>query len=208
MDYELASQSEWNSFKQGDWDAYAKMYNRYYPLLNNYGYKFSRDVNLIQDAIHDLFVKLWNNKANLGQPASVKNYLYKSMRSILFPRLKSQSKFTLMPEDDYSFSFEISADSKLILEEEEQQLQRNIKEILAKLPGRQQEIVYLRFYEGLSYEEAAEVMEITVASAYKVWYKAMENLKGELQNLIHSVLISFFWFFPDLKINDEFNVVN
>jgi len=84
MDYEQASHSEWNSFKQGDWDAYAKLYNRYYSSLNNYGYKFTRDVSLIEDTIHDLFVKLWNSKANLGNPESVKNYLYKSMRGILF----------------------------------------------------------------------------------------------------------------------------
>src|SRR2546421_12451421 len=119
MDYELAWHGEWDSFRQGDWDAYSRLYNRYHPLLNNYGHKFTRDVSLIEDTVHDLFVKLWNSKANLGRPESIKNYLYKAMRGILFRKLKSQSKFSFMPDDDYSFNFEVSYDNQLILEEEE-----------------------------------------------------------------------------------------
>jgi len=199
MDYEQASHSEWNSFRRGDWDAYAKLYDRYYSLLNNYGYKFTRDVSLIEDTVHDLFVKLWNNKANLGNPESVKNYLYKSLRSILFRKLKWQSKFTAMPDDGYSFSFEVSHDNRLILQEEELQLQKNIKDILSKLPARQQEIVYLRFYENLSYEEIAEIMSITISSVYKMWYKALENLRNDLHHLIFCLWVSFSWVYPDFE---------
>src|SRR5215213_1533307 len=83
----------WNSFKKGDYDAYTQLYNGYYKLLNNYGYKFTRDVSLIEDAIHDLFIKLWANRNNLGSPLSVKNDLYKSMRSVLFRKMQLQSRF-------------------------------------------------------------------------------------------------------------------
>src|SRR5205085_1022777 len=102
-------------------------------------------------------------------------------------------------DDDYSFTFEVSYDNQLILEEEEQRLQKNVKEILSKLPVRQQEIVYLRFYEGLSYEEIAEVMDIAVTSVYKMWYKALENLKGELNRLIQCLLISLSLASPDFQ---------
>jgi len=192
------SRLEWNSFREGDWDAYAKLYDRYYGLLNNYGHKFTRDVSLIEDTVHDLFVKLWNNRARLGQPESVKNYLYKSLRHILFRKLKWQSRFALMPEDDYTFTVEVSPDSQLILAEEEREIQQNIKAVLGKLPARQQEVVYLRFYEGLSYEEIAEVMSISIKSVYKVWYKALESLRNELDYLVSCVLVLFFWFSPDL----------
>src|SRR5688572_18364841 len=64
----------WKSFKSGDWEAYTSLYHAYYRSLNNYGHKFTRDLNLIEDAIHDLFVTLWTNRDNLGNPISVKNY--------------------------------------------------------------------------------------------------------------------------------------
>lgn len=199
MGDDQASQREWNSFKEGDWNAYAKLYDRYYGLLNNYGYKFTRDASLIEDTVHDLFVKLWNSRAGLGQPESVRNYLYKSLRHILFRKLKWQSRFALMPEEDYTFSVEVSHDSRLILAEEELQLQQNIKAVLGKLPARQQEVVYLRFYEGLSYEEIAEVMSISITSVYKMWYKALENLRNGLDYLISCVFVFFFWISPDFE---------
>jgi DNA-directed RNA polymerase specialized sigma24 family protein len=42
------------------------LYNDYYSILNNYGYKFTRNSSLIEDAIHDLFVRLWTSRENLA----------------------------------------------------------------------------------------------------------------------------------------------
>jgi RNA polymerase sigma factor (sigma-70 family) len=170
----------WSSFKKGDWEAYTSLYHIYYSLLNNYGYKFTKDVKLIEDTIHDLFVRLWTNRDNLGNPISVKNYLFKSLRNILFRKIKTQSRFFNLQEDDESIPFEISFDSQLILSEDEQQLQQVIKNVLSKLPARQQEVIFLRFYDGLSYEEIADIMGINVNSTYKLLYKALENLKNSL----------------------------
>jgi len=170
----------WNAFKRGDWEAYTSLYHAYYRLLNNYGYKFTKDVNLIEDAIHDLFITLWTNRENLGNPLSVKNYLYKSIRNILFRKIKAESRFFNLQEDDESIPFVISYDQQLILNEEESRLQQIIKDVLHKLPARQQEIIYLRFYDGLSYEEIADIMSIHVSSTYKLLYKALENLQQHL----------------------------
>jgi RNA polymerase sigma factor (sigma-70 family) len=171
----------WDSFKKGDWSAYTALYEQHYKLLNNYGYKFTRDTSLIEDAIHDLFIKLWTNKRTLGDPPSVKNYLYKSLRSILFRKMQVQSRFVDLQDEDYAFNVEISHDNQLILNEEELSLQTNIKEVLDKLPGRQQEIVYLRFFEGLSYEEIADIMSIHINSTYKLLYKALDNLQKDIK---------------------------
>jgi RNA polymerase sigma factor (sigma-70 family) len=170
----------WNSFKGGDWEAYTKLYHAYYKLLNNYGYKFTKDVNLIEDSVHDLFVTLWTNRDNLGNPLSVKNYLYKSIRNILLKKIKMASRIFHLEEDNESIPFVVSFDHQLISNEEEKRLQQTINEVLNKLPSRQQEIIFLRFYEGLSYEEAADVMGINVSSAYKLLYKALENVQQSL----------------------------
>ncbi|QEC74853.1 RNA polymerase sigma factor [Mucilaginibacter ginsenosidivorax] len=172
----------WLAFKEGSWDAYTQLYNNHFKVLNNYGYKFTRDVNIIEDAIHDLFIKLWTNRATLGTPASVKNYLYKSLRGIIFRKMQGQSRFVdLESETDYNFSFEISFDHQIIANEEERELQHKIKTVVKTLPARQQEIIYLRFYEGLGYEEISDIMEININSTYKLLYKAFNNLQGALK---------------------------
>jgi len=174
----------WDSFKKGEWEAYAQLYDLYYKRLNNYGYKFTRDVSLIEDSIQDLFVKLWTNKDSLGAPASVRNYMYKALRNTLFRKMKVQARFMAAPTDEYNYTFEVAYDSQMIFEEEERRLQEMIKGVINNLPARQQEIVYLRFYEGLTYEEIADIMSIHVTSVYKLWYKAMDNLKDSLHHLV------------------------
>ena len=170
----------WNSFKQGNWDAYTRLYNDYYSLLNNYGYKFTRNSNLIEDAIHDLFVRLWTTRSNLGNPDSVKNYLYKSLRNTLLRKIKTEEKYAGIGTEEYPSGFEVSYNDKAGLALEEKEFRQKVKAIINTLPPRQKEIIYLRFYEELSYDEIADIMSITVSSAYKLLYKALENLQQTL----------------------------
>lgn len=196
----------WNSFKNGDWDAYKMLYEMYFGLLNNYGYKFTRDTTLIEDSIQDLFIKLWSNRKTLGSPPSVKNYLYKSLRGMLFRKMKSQLRLSELKNEDYDF--EVSFDNMIILREEEERLQRIVSDAINKLPARQKEIVFLRFYEGLTYEEIADIMAIDVKSVYKLLYKALNSLQNSMQNLLLHLLIlcGFQWFEPQFaRSNSLFN---
>lgn len=189
----------WLAFKAGDWEAYRKLYNDYFKVLNNYGYKFTRDVNIIEDAVHDLFIKLWTNRATLGTPVSVKNYLYKSLRNAIFRKMQSQARFVdLADEPDYNFSVELSFDHHIIANEDERELQFKLKSVIKSLPARQQEIIYLRFYEGLGYEAIADIMEINTTSAYKLLYKAFNNLQAALKT---SKLVIFLGLYACLSTN-------
>ena len=165
----------WNAFKQGDWDAFTALYGEFYELLNNYGRKFTQDADLIQDVVHDLFVRLWTTRTRLGNPASVKNYLYKALRSALFRKIQSLSKFVEL--DNASGGFTVNFIPDASFRQEEQELRSQVIALVNTLPARQQEIIFLRFYEGMSYEEIAVIMDINMSSTYKLLYKALDNLQ-------------------------------
>lgn len=165
----------WNAFKQGDWDAFTALYGEFYELLNNYGRKFTQDADLIQDVVHDLFVRLWITRTRLATPASVKNYLYKALRSTLFRKIQSLSKFVELDNDQGSFTVNFIPDPSF--RQEEQELRNQVIALVNTLPARQQEIIFLRFYEGMSYEEISVIMDINMSSTYKLLYKALDNLQ-------------------------------
>lgn len=194
----------WNAFKQGDWEAYTALYEEFYAPLNNYGVKFTEDTDLVQDAIHDLFVQLWTSRNNLGAPASVKNYLFKSLRTMLFRKMQSQSKLVNLDGVLSSGSFNVTFKQELPLKVEEQELRMQVAAMVGQLSDRQQEIVFLRFYEGASYDEIADIMGISTNSAYKLLYKALESLQRILNKrsfaLLCCILLQseiIFKFFPD-----------
>ena len=180
----------WDSFKRGDWDAYTTLYNEHFSLLNNYGYKFTRDLSLIEDSVHDLFVRLWATRNNLGNPVSVKNYLFKSLRHILLRKIQKKTRFSERINDDY-YPFEVTYTHHLPSAMEDRELQQQVRCIIDNLPARQKEIIYLRFYEGLSYEEIADIMSISINSTYKLLYKALQSLQTSMGS---SLLVSLLCF--------------
>ena len=172
--------SLWQAFQRGNRDAYRSFYNDYFGMLNNYGSKFSNNRELIEDAIHDLFVRLWTSREQLSTPPSVKNYLLKSLRNTLLRKMKKEEKYTGIDGHTYPLSFTISYKNETVQHIENRELQLQIKTYIDSLPPRQQEAIYLRFYEGLTYEEISQVMEISLNSSYKLLYKALANLESSI----------------------------
>jgi RNA polymerase sigma factor (sigma-70 family) len=182
----------WDAFRGGNVKALEELFSIYYSVLLNYGHKFTLNPYFIEESVQELFIKLWNNRTSLGSTASVKNYLFKSYRSILFRKLQKQAASVMEKLDDerYDFRIELAPDQKMIDIESDVELRRKIEESLKALTPRQREAVYLRFYEDLSYEEVSEILNLNVGGAYKLIYRALDRLKEKLGTVMLGVLLA------------------
>jgi RNA polymerase sigma-70 factor, ECF subfamily len=61
-----------------------------------------------------------------------------------------------------------------------EELGRHIAGRVSALPPRQREVLILLTYEGLSAEEAAQLLDIQVANVYSTLYEARQRLRAEL----------------------------
>lgn len=84
-----------------------------------------------------------------------------------------------------------------ILAEHAEQMAVLLGRLLESLTARQREVLYLRFYEGLSYEEIAEVSEVKVGRVYNIVYEALSQMRKLANNHGFGLVI-----FLSLKIND------
>lgn len=189
---EISDQICWATFKKGDKPSFEKMFNYYYPMLINYGHKFTHDIYIIEESVQDLFVKLWKNRLNLGDPPIVKLYLFKAFRTIIFRKLQQSASHPTdnLDEEHYNFSFVLAPDQKLIDDEKTEEVRKKIQAALSILTSRQREAVYLRFYEDMSYEQVAEMLQMNTGSAYKLLYRALDRLKENLGNALFTALIA------------------
>ena len=80
----------------------------------------------------------------------------------------------------------------MITRQEEQELRKQVIALVNTLPARQQEIIFLRFYEGMSYEEIAVIMDINMSSTYKLLYKALDNLQKVSDKRFLTILFCLF----------------
>ena len=169
----------WNAFRNNNKEAYAVIYYRFFKRLLQRGLQISSDRELVKDCIHDLFVEIWKNKSKLASPVSVKAYLIASIQRKILRQTKKNR--TLKNETD-RLPMEVvhSKEDQMILDQHTQDQKCMVIRAVNSLTRRQKEVIHLKFYANLSYEEIAGKMNISTDSIYNLVSKAIDNLQRGL----------------------------
>lgn len=178
----------WEAFKSGNRKALDYIFEKYIRLLFAYGSKITKDQGLVEDCIQDVFVELWHKHKVISSTDNIKLYLLKSLRRKIIRTLAINNRIHVDPLDEqrYENELEFSAEFHLIQAQASIEQHGQLKNALSQLSKRQREAVYLKFYEHFTYAEIADMMNLTVKSAYKLIGKAIDSLRKHirLQDLI------------------------
>ncbi len=169
---------EWSRFKNGDVNALDSIYRTHVRSLINYGLKITDNPDLVKDSIQDLFIELWKSRQNLADTDQPKFYLFRALRNKLARAVSPQS-FVSEGEMQLSSGSLLTEYVELEIAEREQQLQTSstLKQLLEKLPKRQQEAIYLRFYHNFSYEIIASMMNMNYQSVLNLMQRALKSMR-------------------------------
>lgn len=171
----------WNAFKQGDRQAFDQLFRKYYPLLLQYGSKICPDKNQLEDCIQELFIEIWQSRAS-SQVQSVKAYLLKALKYKLYRQIRASRNLRTVDTLEEEMSFVLSYDHFLVEKEDRKRSSQMIIDAVNRLPHRQKEIIYLKIFQGLSYEELSEVMNINYQVARNLFSQSLKSLKQLLVN--------------------------
>jgi RNA polymerase sigma-70 factor (ECF subfamily) len=168
----------WEAFRSGDQDAFAALFREHYETLFKFGNKFTTDTELLEDCIQELFIELWQAKSR-APVLSVKAYLLKSLKYKLLKAFRKQGKVLPLYDNGEGY-FEWSHENFLIEQQENDEKKQLVIKALGRLSSRQKEIIYLKYYQNLSYEEVSEIMNINYQVARNLLYQAIKSLKSIL----------------------------
>lgn len=163
--------------------ALANIMQGYYSDLFHWGLRLHGEREFVKDCIQDMFVNLWKTQQSAGAGSTgvvsnVRSYLLVALKTRILRELsKKHVTHQSMLSDEYSFSVEFSSDLRLIDEEHEIYQVRKLEGVLNSLSGRQKELIYLRFYQSLSFEQIAEVMSLSRQSVYNLLQKSLGSLR-------------------------------
>jgi RNA polymerase sigma factor (sigma-70 family) len=73
--------------------------------------------------------------------------------------------------------FELSHETFLIGKQSDEERTKKILEAVNQLPARQKEIIYLRIYKGLSYEEISQVMQLNYQVVRNLLSQALKSFR-------------------------------
>lgn len=182
----------WAKFRNGDDDALSFIYSENSKKLYLYGLKLTTNHSVVEDSIHDLFSDLVRNRRKLGETNNIQFYLIKSFKRRLLRQIQKEKRYSLNSnEEEYDFEITYSIEHDIILEENANQKISLLRKALVDLSPRQKEAIYLKFTDGLDYEEIADILEMNIESCRNLIYRAIKSLKDSFQGNKSFILFFF-----------------
>ena len=175
----------WNELRNGSRTALEKIYRRHFKVLYRYGVKISRNNMMAEDCLQNLFIELWNNKAGLGQTDSIIKYLMVSLRRKVIKEIKTIHHREVDREIvETDFKEELSFEARLADNEMKKEKSAALDKAFHALSPRQKEVIYLKYYNGMSYEDIGSIMDLNYQSARNLASRAIKQLQKALLTII------------------------
>lgn len=172
----------WTGLKQGDKEMFLALYKKYYHSLLFIGLKEIKDAQLVKDTIQQLFLYLWEKRVTIEEAKNVKTYLITSfLRKLTGDWKKSQKTGSLQVVwNHYSEDPQPNPEENLIRKDGQNHLFKLLMNHINELPNRQKELIVLKFYEGLTYEEIVQKTGLSHRTVYNKIHEGLKKLKLDL----------------------------
>ena len=176
INYNVSENILWMSFKNGDDSSFELIYRKYADALFRYGIQFTSNESLVKDAIHDVYVKLYNDRQHLKTEVNIKFYLFTCLKNHLYNLLKRELFFDKVDIEEYEY-LDPGAEEQVTLTLNQSELQETVRKVLGMLTDRQREIIYYRYIEELSIEEIAVLMDMNYQSVQNSIQRSIKKIR-------------------------------
>lgn len=174
--------------KQGDIVAFDELYHRYSRKLMAFSLTFFPDQQLAEEAVQEVFVRVWERRKKLDETKSFKSYLFQAVKFYVYNYIRDRKKDCSLDnlsdenvigarnqEDDYTYN----------------EMELMVMELIEKLPKVQKEVFKLNKLKGMKSDKIAHQMKLSKRTIEHHIYLASKSLK---KNLLHNPSLSLLTF--------------
>lgn len=161
--------------QQGDRQAFSKLVLRYQDGVINVVYRMCGNTQLAEEAAQEAFLRAWQNLDRYNPRFAFRNWVYRIALNATLDYIRREPQLVEIEQNhlvDESTQPEQSFDQK-----QRRELVR--REVLA-LPVASREVLVLREYEDLSYQEIADTLNIPLGTVMSRLNYARNQLRRAL----------------------------
>lgn len=164
--------------KNGDKTAFRKIYYLYNKQLFLVGRKYLKDTQLAEDAVQDIFVKLWLGREDLDPAKSLQSFLFTCLKNHVLNMIKSRKRRILLAYNAHELKDKGTSctEDDIIYSE----YKRIVEEGLQKLPQRRREVFRLKTYHGFTNTQVSESLSISMNTVKNHYYHSTKFLRAYL----------------------------
>jgi len=173
---------------QGDTGAFEELVDKHQALVAGTVARMLGSNSDVEDIAQQVFIRVWKSARRYVPRAKFTTWLLKITRNLVFNELRRSRRRPHVPlqsepgAEDPPLKDEtnLAPDASLL----ESELQRTVEEAILQLPESQRMALVLRRYEQLSYEQIAEVLDLSVPAVKSVLFRARTELRSRLSKYL------------------------
>jgi len=167
---EESDESLVEAINSGSSEAFEKLYFRYRDWVYRLAWRFTRKDDIALDCLQETFAYILRKTPNLKLTAKMTTFLYPV---VLHLSMAALGKKTLLPLEE--------AIDEPIYEKEDRLFdkQSDLAVVLSKLPSKQREIIFMRYFDSLSIEEISNALNIPEGTVKSRINNALRTLRED-----------------------------
>ena len=177
------------ALKEGDSKAYTFLVNQYHHKLCVYVFSLTKDNDLAEDIVQNVFMAIWNKNHKLKEDFVLKSYLYKSVYNEFIDQYRKEK--SVLPLEKKHFD----ALSSIVEDDDENSMEKLIKLVkqeIENLPPKCKQTFLLSKQDGLTNIEIAEFLNVSIKSVEAHITKAFSILRKTVGERVNTVLFLLF----------------
>ena len=173
------------ALKEGNQLAFSIVYKTYAAQTFSLAFKYLLNKELAEDAVQNLFLKLWLKKEEIAETKPINRYLFTMLKNDLLNTLRDSKKNIYLLEDCLSMVLELEDNSQ---NENLKQEQMNIiQQALEQLSPQRRKVFEMKVSGKYSNQEIADKLNLsinTIKFQYSQSLKQIRSTVGELSLLL------------------------
>jgi RNA polymerase sigma-70 factor (ECF subfamily) len=174
----------------GDTSAFEQLIERHQALVAGTVARMLGSNSEVEDIAQQVFIRVWKSASRYTPRAKFTTWLLKITRNLVFNELRRSKRRAQVPMQSDVEAQEIplkdetspAPDASLL----EHELQEAIEDAITQLPDTQRMALVLRRYEQLSYEQIAEILDLSVPAVKSLLFRARSELRERLSKYLNA----------------------
>ncbi len=166
--------------------AFGQLYETHYSAVLNFIYRCTLNVALAEELTSNTFFKALQAIGRYDHRSSLSAWFYRiamnEVRMYWRSSARRRRNGTRLPLEETAerVFFDVSAMETEESRRERMRMFADLHELVESLPQRYRSVLILRFFEGLSYEAIAEVVEQRVGTVKSLVHRGVERLRKKI----------------------------
>jgi len=180
------------AIKRNKKDAFKIIFESYYNPLIRFAIRYVQCQSTAEGIVQDIFLWIWENRRTWTVDGDLKSYLYRTVKHRAIDHWRKENTYDKYVEHYSAFLSTNNMEPENIDESEESEFVLAVRKAIEELPNKPRMIYKLNRLEGLTYNEIAEVLEVSPKTVESHMSKALNLLRKKLSSYMPVLLLISF----------------